>query len=350
MILFRYLGFGILVPTLAAMALLTLVFAAYSATGILADAVAGRVPGDAVLALVGLRCLIAAEVLLPTAFFLATVWAFTRLDRDSELTVMLAAGFNGARLVVLVMLPGLLVALVVSWLSLQARPWAYRMSYQLEAQVVPEDVAALEARRFYHLAGNMTLFADRVERTRANMRDVFAQRDLPAGTELIRADEFHLARAGDGDERLLEFRRGRAWRINRAYLSDRIHDFDVLRYRTVPPSTQDAGATRRRARPLASLLTSDSPRDLAEWQWRLLIGPLSLLMALVAMRIGQGRPREGVYGRLVTAVVVYIAVFNLAAMARTWVENGVVGALPGVWWVLLVPPALMLLLSALRRT
>jgi lipopolysaccharide export system permease protein len=32
-------------------------------------------------------------------------------------------------------------------------------------------------------------------------------------------------------------------------------------------------------------------------------------------------------------VVAYAAYFNLKSMAKSWVERGVVGAIPGVWWV-----------------
>lgn len=340
MTLARYLCAEILLPSALGVTLLLLVFAAFSASEILADAVAGRVPAASVAALIGLRCVIASEVLLPTAFFLGTVWAFTRLDRDSELTIVLAAGFHGVRLIALVGVLGAIVAGSVTWLSLEARPWAYRLSHALERQVLPEDVASLEARRFYRFGEAMTLFADAVDRPRASMEDVFAERRMPVGTELIRANEFSMSQGENEGERLLEFRDGAAWRVDPRRLADRVHEFEVLRYRAAvePPAE---GRVGRRAKSFAELRHSSAPKDVAERQWRLVIGPLSLLMAWVAMRLGRGRPRQGIYGRLLTAVVVYIAVFNLAAMARTWVESGAVTGVPGVWWVLLVPLVLM---------
>ncbi len=215
MTLARYLSAEILLPSALGAILLTLVFAAFSASEILGDAVVGRVPGTSVAALIGLRCVIALEVLLPTAFYLGTVWAFTRLDRDSELTIVLAAGFHGARLVGLVGALGVVVAAGVTWLSLEARPWAYRLSQVLERQVLPDDVASLEARRFYRFGPSLTLFATAVDRPRAAMQDVFAERRLASlGSELIRADEFSVSRGDAADERLLEFRDGSAWRVD----------------------------------------------------------------------------------------------------------------------------------------
>ena len=82
---------------------------------------------------------------------------------------------------------------------------------------------------------------------------------------------------------------------------------------------------------------STAPKDIAELQWRALL-PLSTgLMALVSAVIGIGRPRMSMFPRLIGAVGAYAAVFNVAALARTLVEKGTVGAFPGLWWSLLVP-------------
>jgi lipopolysaccharide export system permease protein len=32
-------------------------------------------------------------------------------------------------------------------------------------------------------------------------------------------------------------------------------------------------------------------------------------------------------------MLIYIVYFNLSAVAKTWVETGVVGKFPGIWWV-----------------
>ena len=64
------------------------------------------------------------------------------------------------------------------------------------------------------------------------------------------------------------------------------------------------------------------------------------LMALVSAAVGVGRPRTSIFPRLLGAVCAYAVVFNVAALARTLVEKGTVGAFPGLWWSLLVPVAL----------
>ena len=126
MILQRYILREISVPAVVAMLLLAAIYAAYSATDVLSEAVAGRVAGDTILQLVGLRTLIACEVLLPTALYLAVVWGFVRLDRDAELAVLRASGVSLAQLFVPVLWLALIGVVLVAALTLQLRPWAYR--------------------------------------------------------------------------------------------------------------------------------------------------------------------------------------------------------------------------------
>ncbi|MEE9254082.1 MAG: LptF/LptG family permease, partial [Pseudomonadales bacterium] len=90
MILHRYISNEILTTLIASLGLLLLIYAAYSAATILADAVAGRVGAEIVGRLVFLRLIIAAEVILPTALYLSVVWAFCRMDRDAELIILRA--------------------------------------------------------------------------------------------------------------------------------------------------------------------------------------------------------------------------------------------------------------------
>ena len=53
--------------------------------------------------------------------------------------------------------------------------------------------------------------------------------------------------------------------------------------------------------------------------------------------------------RMVVAIVAYVAVFNVAAGARSAVENGNLPPMPGIFWLPLVPLALMFIILALAR-
>ena len=90
---------------------------------------------------------------------------------------------------------------------------------------------------------------------------------------------------------------------------------------------------RVRAAPTEQLALSANPPDVAERQGRVAAPLASVLLALLAVPLSRTVPRQGKYGRMVAAVLAYALYYNLSAMAKAWVETGVVGRIPGVWWV-----------------
>jgi len=132
LILGRYIVREISVPLLAVGTVLITIFAGYSAVRFLNDAVNGLLTGKTVVLLIGLKALIALEVLLPVTLYLSVVLALGRLHADSEITGMEACGLGPWRIITPIFLLSLLLALVVTGLSLYARPWAYAKTYSLQ--------------------------------------------------------------------------------------------------------------------------------------------------------------------------------------------------------------------------
>ena len=135
MILERYILREISAPLVAICAVLIMIFAGHSAVRFLNDAVNGLLSGGTVVALVALKVLIALEVLLPVTLYLAIVLALSRLYADSEITAMEAAGICQGRIIIPILFLALLLAVMVTGLSLFARPWAYKKIYELETGV-----------------------------------------------------------------------------------------------------------------------------------------------------------------------------------------------------------------------
>ncbi len=95
MTLDRYLAREFLGPFALGTFLLTAVFAAYAASVVLADAAAGSLSPSVLWQLILLRCVTAAEVILPSALFFSILFVFERLNRDRELVAMTAGGSKG---------------------------------------------------------------------------------------------------------------------------------------------------------------------------------------------------------------------------------------------------------------
>jgi lipopolysaccharide export system permease protein len=90
---------------------------------------------------------------------------------------------------------------------------------------------------------------------------------------------------------------------------------------------------RRKAAPTWQLALSDSSSDIAELQWRLSTPVATFLMGLLGFPLSRARARQGKFAKLFVAVLSYATVYNLIMVAKTWVEKGAVGTIPGIWWV-----------------
>ncbi len=343
MILHRYISNEILTTLIASLGLLLLIYAAYSAATILADAVAGRVGAEFVGRIVFLRLIIAAEVILPTALYLSVVWAFCRMDRDAELVILRASGVGDLRSLLSVIVITVIMSSATAALSLEARPWAYRATYALEEATSDVDVSAMEAGRFYRF-GDRVLVADGVNADERSLEGAVVFEHAEGELRFIFGETAHLPPPDGSGRRLVEFDNGYAVEVTALANADRSQQFEHLRVRVAAIAPAEEVRSKRRALRLNELQASLDPKDLAELQWRICLPILVLMMALIGARIGQGRPRESINPRLTTALGLYVVMFGLAAAGRTWVENGDVPAFPGMWWTLAMPPMLALVL------
>ena len=108
---------------------------------------------------------------------------------------------------------------------------------------------------------------------------------------------------------------------------------------------------RSKAAGTPQLVGSSDPDDLAELQWRLTTPVTTLLLGILGVPLSRSAPRSGRYSKTLVAALVFALFYGLNMVAKTWVEQGVVGVIPGVWWphVLLGLLVLVLLMrSALR--
>jgi lipopolysaccharide export system permease protein len=104
-----------------------------------------------------------------------------------------------------------------------------------------------------------------------------------------------------------------------------------------------------------SIARSDNSEEIAEFQWRLSAPLATVLLAMLGVPLSRSSPRRGKYAKVTTAVVIFAVYYNLSALAKKWVEKGVLDTIPGMWWMQLILAGLLLVLlwrppiSFLRR-
>ncbi len=347
----RYLMREMTVPFLAGWFLLSAIFAAYIASGLLQDAAAAGLAPGSLWALVALQCMIAAEVIVPTSMFFAVLFAFERMNRDRELIALFAGGWSRARLLLPVVGIGCVMVVVVAVLTLQARPWAYRTSDVVEDRAARPDVGSMQAGRFYGLGSDLVLTAAQIDYAGEFLQDVFARQQRLLGDRLIRAERARLAPAQADGSHLVEFFNGQVVTLGGTAAGDTRHGFERLGIRWRDTPADDAEIADRRARPTMALRFSELPKEIAELQWRVTLPFLTFGMTLIAGVIGSVAPGRVTALRMLAAIGAYVLVFNVAAAARTSLEQGSVAATPGIFWLPLLPLGLTaLVLLWLRRS
>jgi lipopolysaccharide export system permease protein len=333
LIIDRYLTREITGPLLTVCTILVVIFISYNAARYTADAAAGLLPASTVIYLTFLRSIIALETLLPVALYLSVVVGLGRLYTDHEMNALNAAGVSEFRVLRTVFMVSLVVATVVAVLSTTVRPWAYHNSYLLKAKAEAEfNVDKLEAGRFYASEeSENVMFVEKVQRRKKRMEKVFFQSEHEDRSHVVFAQEAYQPVTDPFAAPVLIFNQGHAYQIDRTGNRDISLAFNQL---TLYLEGPEAKRTRYKSKsaPTGTLINSNKPKDSAELQWRLTTPLSTLLLGLVAVPLSRAAPRRGRYAKTVAAAVLYALYYNLSVLAKSWMEQGVVGAAPGLWW------------------
>jgi lipopolysaccharide export system permease protein len=333
LIINRYLIREIALPLVTVTAILVVIFMSYNAARYTADAAAGLLPAGTVVHLTLLRSLIAIEVLLPAALYLAVIMGMGRLYSDDEMVVLNACGFSELQVMRSVLWISLSVAIVVAGLSLLARPWAYQKSYVLKAEAEAEfNLDKLEAGQFYTAEESGTvIFVEHINKKKNRLEQVYFYRIDDKRVHIISAQEAWQPVNDPFAPPVLNFLDGTEYLIDVTGNQDLTLKFRQLTL-ILKGNEQNLQSYRSKAAPTVRLAASSKPGDLAEFQWRLTTPVTTLLLGVLAVPLSRTPPRRGRYAKTVTAALLFALFYNFSIVAKNWVEQGVVGAVPGVWW------------------
>lgn len=333
----RYIAREISLPFTVVILILVGLFASFSSARLLAGAVTETLGIAALLKLVFLKTLIALEVLIPIALYISVIIGLGRLNKDQELNVIRSAGISSTRIVLTVLTVAIPVGIASGMLSSYVRPWAYAESYILDAQAEADlNTNRFQAGRFYgsEKTGRVVYVRSKSD-VDQQMQNIFHYIKKPDSSEIVIARQARQIQPTAEELRPhIQLSEGVVYQLtNTASIDDVIqfknmiyfidNDF-VLNYR------RKAAATR-------TLWESDQPRDIAELQWRISRPLATILLALIAVTFIRTTPRHDKTDRTyLIAALVFAAYYNLTGLAKTWVEQGVVGSMPGVWWLYLL--------------
>jgi lipopolysaccharide export system permease protein len=315
------------------------------ATRFLVDALSGQLPGTTVIILILLRIAVALEVLLPTTLYLSVVVALGRLYKDSEMTALFACGVSMTRIFRPVIYTALTIAVVVASLSLFIRPWAYQQYYRIKARAEANfDLTRMNDGTFYETKnGARVIYAEMVDQQKDEAGRVFIRTERDDAMQVISARQASQTRDPSSGKEILVFTDGYLYQFSRKGEEGRVIQFEQSAM-PLEPKENLQQKYRVKAASTGALLHSDDSEEIAEFQWRFSTPLATILLALIGVPLSRSSPRHGKYAKITTAVVIFAVYYNLSALAKKWVEKGILDTIPGIWSTQLLLAGLLLIL------
>jgi lipopolysaccharide export system permease protein len=313
---------------------------------LLGDAASGRLPRDTVFELLALASVSYFIVVIPVSLFLAVMLALGRLYRDSEMTTLMACGVSPGQIYRPLMAIAVVLAVVLAALSLEVAPWAVRLTTVIKTYGQHNaQVGSFESGRFkIDQNGRGVLYAAGVSADGHALQDVFIQGPNGLRQEVISANTGTRQMSGDNGAGTLVLHDGYRYDGIPGHADFRSVQFAEHGIR-ISPTVPNLGHEGFAEMPTHVLLRSPDLAAASELQWRLSVPLAALLLTFLAVPLARTSPRQGRYGKLFAAILMYVIYSNLIGVARVWLEKDILPRSIGIWWVptLLLVATLVLL-------
>lgn len=297
---------------------------------LLSQAAGGRLPADAVLALIGFSALNHLPVVLALSVFISILLSLSRSYRDSEMVVWFASGLSLTAWLRPVAAFALPIVAVIAALSLFLSPWAQGKALEYRKRLETRDeVSRVAPGVFRESAGSQRVFfVESVDTEAGRVKNVFINSVQPGKQGITVAAEGLVETAANGDRFVVLFN-GHRYEGEPGAADYRVMAFEQYAVRIEP---KELGVIEMTPRTLATpnLLVAPSDPNKGELAWRFGIPLATLILALLAIPLAFVNPRAGRTNNLVFAVLAFSVYFNLMGVSQAWIAKGRLDVLTGI--------------------
>jgi len=349
----RYIHREILDKVAWIIGILVLILASNRFVEYLADAAAGKLPGDLIAEMLIMKLTAMLPRILPIAVFLAVMMAMSRMARDRELTIVSGAGMSQGFQLLAVSHFALLYAVIVAVAAFEVAPWAERRIEDLKQRArIESDISGVSAGQFREFnEGERVVYVQSLSADRQSMEGVFLQVRQQGNLGVLTSDSAHFDATERTGSRYIVFRDGRRYVGTPGSV-----DYQITEYRhyavLLEQGTGGGATATMETLPTATLFGSKLPKHRAELQWRLSYVLAALLLPLLAVAMNRFGGGEHRYSHMFVGVAVYFVYSNLLGISRTLLKRDEIPPLLGLWWVhavLIFVVVLMVQHDAIRR-
>lgn len=332
-----YLAREIFKTSAATVLVLYIIFISNALGRELADIADGDTPLQALWAVMLSQSLNILSLLLPVGVFFSIIFTFGRMYKDHEIVVMNACGIGYRdffKPVAIVLLPIFLLSAYVSLvLNPQIRSHALAA---IDQGINQNEFRLIKPGKFNQAKGGDTVFyMESISEDRLELQEIILSQTSPDSTimEVAKSGRQKIYEAsGDlflvlGPGQRVEGKAGQK-------------DFRFLDYEQhgilIKKKSKPAGKVHSVENSVAALWSSNRMSDRVELQWRIAIPILLVTLAIVAVPLSHIAPRQGRFGKVGYALVIYLVYINLIVMTRAQLEAGVIPMAINFWWVHLI--------------
>lgn len=334
MIIDRYLFKEIRFNLFAVLSVLLLIFASKHFVRYMSDAASGSLPTEFIFKLLSLFTLSYLVLIVPFSLYIAILITLGRLYKDSEMTAFAACGIGIPRVTRSAFWFSVVLAVVMSILSLWVSPWAERKQYEMRDQAASEsEVSFIAPGRFHEIRGGQGVFyIESVAPDEHTMREIFVHLEDNGKTDVFSADAgFHDINPVSGTQYIV-LQGGHRLEILPEFRGYRVHQYVEAGVQIAQPDAAP-GQVRTVAKPTEDLLGSDDLADIAELQWRISMPIACILLTVLAVLLSKTDPRQGRFSKLFIALVIYLFYVYMMMLTRAWIAKGMFPASIGLWWL-----------------
>ncbi|MBT4838826.1 MAG: LPS export ABC transporter permease LptF [Methylococcales bacterium] len=314
----------------------------------LSEAAAGGLSSDIIFTLLALKTIKILVLLIPVSFFFSILLALGRLYKDNEMVAMFSCGIGIARLNRTFFLMSLPIAILTAYLSLYVVPWSYFQDSVIKKQDQQRSklTGIFPAKFNEYKQGDLVFYVEKIL-PNGLMNNVFIQHKQNGVDGLVTSKQAYQTVDGDSGFQYLVLVDGIRYEGTENSRETRVIEFEKYTVKIREKVPDKTIHIPRKAKPSNLLSQSDEVEDLAELQWRYAI-PISLLiLTMLAVPLSKVSPREGRYGKMFAAIIIYVLYFNLITVSKNWMERSISPDWLGLWWIHI--PFLLLTLFLMTR-
>lgn len=341
MILFRSLCKELYSCLLAIILVLLIIFITNQFVQLVKSVAHGQLTMLAVLKVISLQVPLLLGYLLPLSFYLAIMLVLGRFYLDHEMAVLSACGVSKAKLLGMVMVFGLMLSIIVTWLILWVEPviQSYRITVVEKAAAVA-SIDKIQPRSFKRLPKGGVFYVGDLSHRKDQLYNAFlAFHKQPTHAGQSAYWDITVAKMAQHSERyqhvgqFLEFDQGGR------YLGIPGHnDFKEMHFKRYGIKLAlHLASTRDWPMNVPTLqlwqLAKTNLKAAAMLQWRIAMPVSVFLLALIAFPLSCVNPRLGRFTQLLPAILIYTVYADLLFLGRAWIEHGVVSPALGLWWL-----------------